>query len=533
MAGEISDDRTGIRRLLWDGPLVRHGLVATVGGGTVFEQSLVVADRLWEVLHGKDAWPGELDRVEVPPAPPGLTRWLAGTPTRRVVQAIRAEQPVTVLVPSGDEGLGIGRCAVVAEEVGRPLVAARAGAASRGAVHLLAVHAAARGALPVLVVSGGPGEPPVPATVAAGDLPGPLLVCAAPGAVRLGATRPALTLPVGPVEIADLEDAWRAALPHRPDEAGALAVRHPLDPTLTAQVAVDLRGHEAWGLEPEEVSTVVRARIMVTLPPGMELTRPDVEWHRLVVPEEPTQQLREAVARLEFQTLVLDEWRFREQARASRGVRLLFTGLPGTGKTLAAEAVATAADTDLLTVDVSRVVSKWIGETEKNLAAAFDAAERTQAVLFLDEADALFGARTEISDAHDRYANLETAYLLQRLDRFDGLAVLATNLRHNIDPAFIRRMDFVIEFEMPGVRRAPGPVGPAPAGRGHRRGRRPRRAGPALPGRGRWIRNAAIAAAFLPPAPASRSTSDTWSRPCAASTPRQPCRSLANLRGGV
>jgi len=256
---------------------------------------------------------------------------------------------------------------------------------------------------------------------------------------------------VGPVEIADLEEAWRAALPHRPDEAGALAVRHPLDPTLTAQVAVDLRGHEAWGLEPEAVSTVVRARIMVTLPPGMELTRPDVEWHRLVVPEEPTQQLREAVARLEFQTLVLDEWRFREQARASRGVRLMFTGLPGTGKTLAAEAVASAADTDLLTVDVSRVVSKWIGETEKNLAAAFDAAERTQAVLFLDEADALFGARTEISDAHDRYANLETAYLLQRLDRFDGLAVLATNLRHNIDPAFIRRMDFVIEFEMPGV----------------------------------------------------------------------------------
>ena len=107
--------------------------------------------------------------------------------------------------------------------------------------------------------------------------------------------------------------------------------------------------------------------------------------------------------------------------------------------------------TDLLVVDVSRVVSKWLGETEKNLAAVFDAAERTQAVLLLDEADALFGTRTEISDAHDRYANLETAYLLQRLERFDGLAVLTTNLRQNIDPAFIRRMDFV--RRVPAARR--------------------------------------------------------------------------------
>jgi SpoVK/Ycf46/Vps4 family AAA+-type ATPase len=100
-------------------------------------------------------------------------------------------------------------------------------------------------------------------------------------------------------------------------------------------------------------------------------------------------------------------------------------------------------------VDVSRVISKWLGETEKNLAAAFDAAERTQAVLLLDEADTLFATRTEISNANDRYANLETAYLLQRLDRFDGLVILTTNLRANIDVAFIRRMDFVVEFPLP------------------------------------------------------------------------------------
>jgi SpoVK/Ycf46/Vps4 family AAA+-type ATPase len=104
-----------------------------------------------------------------------------------------------------------------------------------------------------------------------------------------------------------------------------------------------------------------------------------------------------------------------------------------------------------MVVDIARVVSKWIGETEKNLADVFDAAQRTQAVLLFDEADALFGKRTEISDAHDRYANLETAYLLQRLERLEGMAILATNLRHNVDAAFLRRTEFVVDFDVPAV----------------------------------------------------------------------------------
>jgi SpoVK/Ycf46/Vps4 family AAA+-type ATPase len=128
---------------------------------------------------------------------------------------------------------------------------------------------------------------------------------------------------------------------------------------------------------------------------------------------------------------------------------MLFSGPPGTGKTYSAEVLANALGMDLLLVDISRVVSKWIGETEKNLGAVFDTAERAQAVCFFDEADALFGKRTEVSDAHDRYANLETAYLLSRLERFEGLAILATNLRSNIDPAFLRRMEFIVDFEEP------------------------------------------------------------------------------------
>ena len=129
---------------------------------------------------------------------------------------------------------------------------------------------------------------------------------------------------------------------------------------------------------------------------------------------------------------------------------MLFAGPPGTGKTLSAEVLANALEVDLLQVDLSRVVSKWIGETEKNLAEVFDTAEGSKSVLLFDEADALFGKRTEVSDAHDRYANLETAYLLSRLEHYEGMAILSTNLRHNIDAAFSRRLEYIVEFEEPG-----------------------------------------------------------------------------------
>jgi SpoVK/Ycf46/Vps4 family AAA+-type ATPase len=147
---------------------------------------------------------------------------------------------------------------------------------------------------------------------------------------------------------------------------------------------------------------------------------------------------------------VLDDWGFLQGRPGARGVRMLCSGPPGTGKTLSAEVMAHELGVDLLMVDISRVVSKWIGETEKNLAEVFDTAERAECVLFFDEADALFGRRTDVSDAHDRYANLETAYLLARLERFEGLAILSTNLRQNVDPAFIRRLEFVVDFDEPG-----------------------------------------------------------------------------------
>jgi len=236
-------------------------------------------------------------------------------------------------------------------------------------------------------------------------------------------------------------------------QSPSLAARYTVEPSTAAAVAHDLKFiTELEGRAPriEDVATSVRARgLSASVSAGVRLIRPQATWSDLVLPPDRLAQLHEAVSRLEWQARVFDEWGFLRHRAGARGVRLLFTGQPGTGKTLSAEVLAQALDVDLLVVDLSRVVSKWIGETEKNLSAVFDAAERGQAALFFDEADALFGKRTEVTDAHDRYANLETAYLLTRLEQFEGLAILATNLRQNIDAAFLRRLEFVIDFEEP------------------------------------------------------------------------------------
>ncbi|OXM63535.1 ATPase [Amycolatopsis vastitatis] len=179
--------------------------------------------------------------------------------------------------------------------------------------------------------------------------------------------------------------------------------------------------------------------------------RPRRRPEDLVLPDDRTAQLDELVARFRLRRIVYDEWGFAPVAAA--GVVALFAGPSGTGKTLAAEIVAGRLGLDLYKVDLSSVVSKYIGETEKNLERIFGAASAGDLVLFFDEADALFGKRSEVSDAHDRYANIEVAYLLQRLEAYQGLVVLATNLQRNIDDAFLRRISVAVDFEPPDERR--------------------------------------------------------------------------------
>ncbi|WP_243075122.1 ATP-binding protein [Microbacterium sp. SS28] len=176
---------------------------------------------------------------------------------------------------------------------------------------------------------------------------------------------------------------------------------------------------------------------------------PTVGWEDLVLPVGTAESLREVAVRARFRERVLGDWAMRPGGGRGHGVVALFAGDSGTGKTMSAEVIAGELALDLYVIDLSTLVDKYVGETEKNLERVFQAAAGTNGVLLFDEADAVFGKRSEVRDAHDRYANVESAYLLQRIERFDGLALLSTNLRANIDEAFTRRLDLIIDFPMP------------------------------------------------------------------------------------
>jgi hypothetical protein len=176
---------------------------------------------------------------------------------------------------------------------------------------------------------------------------------------------------------------------------------------------------------------------------------PRYTWNDLVLPSDRFAQLREMCAHIRFGPLVFEKWGFERKLARGKGLNVLFAGSPGTGKTMAAEVLATDLGLELYKIDLSSVVSKYIGETEKNLERIFHEGQTSNAILFFDEADSLFGKRSEVKDSHDRYANLEISYLLQRMEEYDGIVILATNLRKNMDDAFVRRMHGAIEFPMP------------------------------------------------------------------------------------
>ncbi len=172
-------------------------------------------------------------------------------------------------------------------------------------------------------------------------------------------------------------------------------------------------------------------------------------WDDLILPEAQRLILRDVAAHVRQRYTVYEKWGFAGQGSRGLGIGALFAGTSGTGKTMAAEVLARELRLDLYRIDLSAVVSKYIGESEKNLRRVFDAAEEGGAILLFDEADALFGKRSETKDSHDRYANIEVSYLLQRMEAYRGLAVLTTNLKKSLDVAFLRRLRFVVEFPFP------------------------------------------------------------------------------------
>jgi len=213
--------------------------------------------------------------------------------------------------------------------------------------------------------------------------------------------------------------------------------------------ARDSAAQQGRPLQDQDVLAAARAHSNPRLASLARKIVPRYTWSDIVLPDDQRAILNEIITTVRERALVLDEWGLGQKLASSAGVTVLFAGPPGTGKTMAAEIIAAELGLDLYKIDLSTVVSKYIGETEKNLERIFSEAQSSNAILFFDEADAIFGKRSEVKDAHDRYANIEISYLLQRMEAYDGVTILATNLRANLDEAFTRRLQFAVDFPFP------------------------------------------------------------------------------------
>ncbi|MCA2218013.1 ATP-binding protein [Jidongwangia harbinensis] len=248
-------------------------------------------------------------------------------------------------------------------------------------------------------------------------------------------------------------EAWAAAAPAAgADLAGRLAGQFDLDLRTIQQTAAVLSAPAGAADEPAD--RLWDACLAITRPALDSLAQrmePKAGWDDIVLPPAETALLHSIADQVAVRTTVYQRWGFAAKMSRGLGISALFAGPSGTGKTMAAEVLAGALRLGLYRIDLSAVVSKYIGETEKNLRRLFDAAESGAALLFFDEADALFGKRSEVKDSHDRYANIEINYLLQRIEAYRGLAILATNMKSALDPAFLRRLRFVVPFPFPGT----------------------------------------------------------------------------------
>ena len=273
-------------------------------------------------------------------------------------------------------------------------------------------------------------------------------------------------LPAEPVVLQVLEvpadgtldqlQAWRTASDHSITQADLhlLVSLHPLPVAAIRNVWRVAQGLAASNdpKAPATIDELRRACRTYTGVPASTLARriePRHRWTDLVMPAAQLEQLNAICSQARHSSIVYGVWRFEDKLALGKGLNVLFCGPPGTGKTMAAEVIASDLGVPLLKIDLSQIVSKYIGETEKNLRQLFDQASGANAILFFDEADALLGKRSDVKDAHDRYANTEIAYLLQKMEEYAGIAILATNLRQNIDAAFTRRMRFIVDFPFP------------------------------------------------------------------------------------
>ncbi|WNI19653.1 ATP-binding protein [Actinacidiphila sp. ITFR-21] len=455
-------------RLAPAAPLVAGGLLkVTEPDRPVLSRTLAVPDRVTAHLLGDAEPDARLAGVlaEAAPDPAAETAQV-----RRAAAAVCSGTGLVHLLDRGGDAPGLAVAALRAAGL-RPLVLDAAALFQRPAdVPALAAVAALEARLTGAGVVLGPLEalPGEPAErgrglgeVCAALRGTPVFLYGAAGWDPRWAADTPVVLPVPPPAPSRQAERWRHALraagaADLPDrEVGALAravAAHRLDGGQLRRAAdAAVRGAALAGrpVAADDLRAAVRAQNGAGLARLARRVVPEVGWDDLVLPAPTHRRLRELAVRARHREQVLGQWRMRPGGGRGRGVIALFAGESGTGKTMSAEVVAADLGMDLYVVDLSTVVDKYIGETEKNLERIFTEASAVNAVLLFDEADAIFGKRSEVRDAHDRHANIESAYLLQRMESFDGIAVLTTNLRANLDEAFTRRLDVVAEFPVP------------------------------------------------------------------------------------
>jgi ATPase family associated with various cellular activities (AAA) len=275
---------------------------------------------------------------------------------------------------------------------------------------------------------------------------------------RAARHKPILSFDVSKPSAAEQKQLWEQALNGSPitlnGHVGELVSQFNLNlqkvRAATAEATTQLSGNESTDFG-QALWDACRRQARSRLDDLAQRIEPVAGWDDLVLPVPQLQTLREIAVHVRRRMTVYESWGFASKGMRGLGISALFSGVSGTGKTMAAEVLAKELRLDLYRIDLSAVVSKYIGETEKNLRRVFDAAEEGGAVLLFDEADALFGKRTEVKDSHDRYANIEVSYLLQRMEAYRGLAILTTNLKSSLDTAFLRRIRFIITFPFPDL----------------------------------------------------------------------------------
>ena len=449
LTGDEVTEADVLKVLAADGPLRRRGCLRqgdSDDAAALADRPIRLAPELISFLLGASLEPVSDPRIlrhQAPTHPVGRAEAI-----ERIRAAVRGQMGGPVLVAGPDAA------DVLAAAAGQPLLIvdarAAADAALIGRADLLAALESRVVALDRADLLGPDEVPALRALSAARD--DRLLLC---GATASAITRVAeldpIMIEVASPSLEERRTMWRAlGFGSAADEVAAkfrLSIAQIARAADVARFEASVRGLETPG-RPELEEGARRASSSGLTERAVQVTRQFV-WDDLVVPQRQLGQLRSIASYIRYRDQVLSSWGYEHLTGNRQGLKVLFAGESGTGKTMAASVLAADLGLELFAIDLATVISKYVGETEQNLQRIFSAAEGSNAILFFDEADALFGKRSDVADARDRYANIEVAYLLQRMEAHPGAAILATNLKQNMDEAFLRRLDFVIDFPLP------------------------------------------------------------------------------------